>query len=507
MTRETLNVYDDPTLVAVVISVAVLIQIFLPFVLWCCALCRTSCKEVEEQEDDQRRTHGIGEELRRRFLSRRSQQSDYRRLQRVTAAGSQEELDQGVQEYQMENDAKERRRKRAYESLWRLISMDMYFSFYLWLTYFVGCGVSHCTMYGLVFEMLRIFAIVMLCLSPVIVFIESFFSHELDYLKNIMEDETAWEYIEGMHEVPPRINMVVECYHYETRTRVVHYRDAYGNQRSRTETYTKKVVTFVDRDEFFFDSWVDVSKREMPALSTVALTRVKIDSSILFGDQETADDYERQVAEMLERNRHRDVFTDYSSSKEIPGLKERISAYVDLRLKPFWIRPLFFWIATLLQMTWPYRWLFRAKTAKTHYTLKKKIFKSTTPPMEVSVIHSVAVLAGNVSTVVNSSGPDNTCPGYPMSAMNNPGPGNPAFQNGATPFPHVNPYLVQGDPAQSISTSYPPQNQEGGPLVSPYPTVTQPNGPPPSYAAQMNNQAPDSSAPYPPLNFNVYDRM
>ncbi|KAL9964272.1 hypothetical protein ACROYT_G027890 [Oculina patagonica] len=247
----SVNFDDNPIVVPVVITVAVLVQILLPFVLWCCALCRASCKEVEEQEDDQRRMEHAGEELGRR-------------LQRVATAGSQEELDQGVQEcqqavqdYQRESEAKELSRKRGFvrnASLWRLISMDLYVSFYLWLIYVVGCEVSHCTTYGSVFEMLRIFAIAMLCLSPVIVFIESCFSHELDYLKNIMADETAWGYIQRMQKVPPRINMFVECYHYETRTRVVYYTDANGNQQSRTETYTEKVVTFVDQDEFTFGS-------------------------------------------------------------------------------------------------------------------------------------------------------------------------------------------------------------------------------------------------------------
>ena len=69
---------------------------------------------------------------------------------------------------------------------------------------------------------------------------------------------------------------------------------------------------------------------------------------------------------MISRNRFRDLFTDFSARREIPGLTKRFSAYVDLRVKPWWIRPLFFWLATLLQMTWPYRWLFRAKTGKSH---------------------------------------------------------------------------------------------------------------------------------------------
>ena len=241
------NFDDNPFVAPVVIPVAVLVQIVLPFVLWCCALCRTSCKEGEEEEDDQRRREHVDKELERR-------------LQRVAEAGNQEELDQSIQEYQQavqdyqrESEAIELSRKRDFyrnACLCRLISMDMFFSCYLWLVYFVGCDVSQCLKYGSAFEMLRVFAIVMLCLSPVIVLVESAFSHELDYLKNIMEDETALSYIQRMREVPPRINMVVECYDYETRTRLVNYTDSNGNQQSRIETYTEKVVTYVDQDEF-----------------------------------------------------------------------------------------------------------------------------------------------------------------------------------------------------------------------------------------------------------------
>ena len=392
---KALSFDDNPKVIPAVISVAVLVQILLPFFLWCCAFCKKLCKEVEEEGDEERRMEQIDEEL-------------VRRLQRVAEAESQEELEQGtqeyrqaVQDYQRETEAKELSRKRGLyrnASLWRLISMDMYISFYLWLIYFIGCEVSHCTSYGSVFEILRIIAIVILCVSPVIVFIESYSSYELEYLKNIVEDETALEYIQRMKEVPPRILMTVNCYRYETFPVTVFYTDANGNQQSSIELRTIKLLTYVDHDEFSFGSWVDFSTREMPALNTMDLARIRIDPSIIFGDQETADDYERQVEEMLERNRRRvgDVCiqsVEYSSSKEIPGMKKRISAYVDLAVKPFWIRPLFFWIATLLQMTWPYRWLFRAKTSKTYYALKKKMYKSTTPPREVDVMDPIAVLA------------------------------------------------------------------------------------------------------------------
>ena len=310
----------------------------------------------------------------------------------------------------------------------------------------------------------------MLCLSSVYIFIESIFSHELDYLRNVMQDETAWGYIQNMHQIAPRISMIVECYHFEMSTRDVYYTDANGNRQSRTETYTEKVVTFKDHDEFSFGSWVDVSKREMPALSTVSLTRVRIDPQVLFGDQETADDYERQATAMIERNRHRDAFTDFSASREIPGLKKRISAYVDLRVKPWWIRPLFFWLATLLQMTWPYRWLFRAKTSKSYYALTKMIYKSTTAPREVNLIDQIAMLAGD-PTCNDSGVPENNQISYEMVEMLNPGLGNPAYQNDLAPYPPSNPAMGPSCPA-APEPSAPPAIYVTG---TPYPLLNAPN--------------------------------
>ena len=50
--------------------------------------------------------------------------------------------------------------------------------------------------------------------------------------------------------------------------------------------------------------------------------------------------------------------------------------------------------AILLWITWPYRWLFIAKTGKIHYTLKKKIYKSATSTNEIadSAIAELVVL-------------------------------------------------------------------------------------------------------------------
>ena len=461
-------------------------------------MCKKKGKEDREEQEDQRRIQEVGGELERR-------------LEQVARAGSQEELDRDVQdyqrtvqEYQRESEDKELSRKRGFHknaSLWRIISMHLFFSFYLWMVYLVGCEISQCTQYGRIFVYLKTFGIVMLCMSSVYTFIESIFSHELDYLRNIIQDETAWGYIQKMHQVAPRIGMVVECYHFETRSRVVYYTDANGNRQSRTETYTQRVVTFVDHDEFSFGSWVDVSTREMPELSTVSLTRVRIDPYVLFGDQETADDYERQATAMIERNRGRDTFTDFSASREIPGLKKRISAYVDLRVKPWWIRPLFFWLATLLQMTWPYRWLFRAKTSKSNYALKKKLYKSTTPPREVDIMDPIAMLTNGAAS--NDFSLPNQM-SYQMTEIVNPGIENPAFQRRCAPYPPGNPtlgptYSAAPQPSASSATYDTDTPHNPPPVYTPYPTggaayPTQPPGPvyPPYFVVPQTDEPPPS---------------
>lgn len=477
-----------------VFPLAIVLQVFLPVAFIIFAVCKRRSQEIRDYRARVEHHRQVGHELGR--------------LPRVTATGGQGGPNQGDQQSQQAGQEYLGLHRSKDVNVSRIISMDMYFSFYLWLVFLIGCDASHCTMYGEVFNMLRIMAIVMLCVSPAFVLLESFFCHELDYLKNIIEDESASEYIERMREVPPKIDIVVECFHFETDTRIVHYRDASGNRHSRTEPLylDRKIVTFVDHEEFSFGSWIDVSRREISALTDATLTRFEIDSSIQFGDQETANAYNWQVAEMVRRNLHRDVLIDHvqHSTKEIPGLKKRVSAFKDLTVKPFWMRPLFFWIATLLGMTWPYRWLFRAKTAKKLFVLKKMVYKSTTPSRDVD-LHA----AGETSSVVNSRGTDNTCTDYTMSVIKNIfGPANSLHnQNAAAlsglslPFPaelHPNVplssiFAMMNNPSPGSSAPYSPFSTYAGPVFPPYTAAYVPRVPPPSYEASQGSLDPEPS--------------
>ena len=196
-----------------------------------------------------------------------------------------------------------------------------------------------------------------------------------------------------------------------------------GNGRSERmrRRFAAVSTTFAEDAYFLYGSWTVVSEDTVAACEA-AIARVKIDPTILFGDRETFDNYKTTSAAMVKRNRHRDAFIDFLLRIEIPRMKDKFLGYVNLQERPFWMRPLFFWIATLLQLTWPYRWLFRAKTGKIHYTLKKKIYSSAIPPIEedlplMEFNAADLMVINNTSWAASSS--DHPAQAIPLMGMSN----------------------------------------------------------------------------------------
>ena len=49
-------------------------------------------------------------------------------------------------------------------------------------------------------------------------------------------------------------------------------------------------------------------------------------------------------------------------------------SYTDESANSWWIGQPQFWIASVLALTWPYRWIFKNNTTKTVFIVKKKIY-------------------------------------------------------------------------------------------------------------------------------------
>lgn len=356
-----------------VLLVAILIQFSLPFLLYCCFFCMKTCTTCIEAKQQRRRRRELESEIDKCFSE----------TETAARSKSDEELAKCVEHYyqaveRRDEALKIKRRKGFYRNvtLLRLISLVAYASFYVWVAAIIGCEISQCSKYGLSWSYLRVFGFVMLGITTIIVLIESAFSHELDYIFNILEDQSAWAFIQDMHTMVPEITITIECYHFETKAADRNLSEG----RSSSKTETKLVVTFEQDYPFTYGCCVDASEQELPPLEQGRLTRIKVDPHILLGDSQTRKDFAEQQERLVAINKYRDENISMSIKKEIPGLDKRFSAYGDLAAKSWWIRPRYFWLATVLFLSWPYRWLFRAMTPKIHYALTKKIYKRNSPP-------------------------------------------------------------------------------------------------------------------------------
>ena len=81
------NFDDNPVITPVVLTSAVILELLLPFITYCCSMCRKKSKEERKEQENQRRFQEVGGELERR-------------LEQVARAGSRVELDRDAQDYQ-----------------------------------------------------------------------------------------------------------------------------------------------------------------------------------------------------------------------------------------------------------------------------------------------------------------------------------------------------------------------------------------------------------------------
>lgn len=316
-----------------IITCAVLLQIFLPFFYWCFyRWCNACCMDVNEEQAEQRRKEAMGNNVTKK--------------------------------------------KEKGDSIFRLLSLHFQLSFFVWMIYLICYNVLGWGELGNVFTNLHVMAIVVMVISALFVLFESLLSHELAHIDNIMQEERVGTYLQQLRDTAPVITLAIECYHFEekrqykARSDIESYGDSYV-------TTTEKVVTHRDSHAFSFDHWEDISPVNMPWLSSATLTRLKIDAFIDFGDGETQRIFEEHKKAFVESNRHRDKKIDLFVKEEIPELEARVLAFIDPAHKTVWISSKVFWCATFLCLTWPYRWMFKAKTTKSYYELKKKIYVDT----------------------------------------------------------------------------------------------------------------------------------
>jgi hypothetical protein len=139
------------------------------------------------------------------------------------------------------------------------------------------------------------------------------------------------------------------------------------------------IVTHKEEEEFKYDRCRDVSAEDAENYRNLKATRLCLRKEVDFGDLYTKDLYNVKLQSMIDRNKEKDKNLNIKLITEIPGFKWRVTAFVDMHNKAWWMTEKWFWVATVLFFSWPYRLIFRRWSAKSKYTLHKMVYVNSSP--------------------------------------------------------------------------------------------------------------------------------
>jgi hypothetical protein len=194
------------------------------------------------------------------------------------------------------------------------------------------------------------------------------------YTRNIESSKTIRQVIMTAKLGAPQISFHIQCYHYEHRTRVVHYEED-GHQRQRVEHYKERVNTHFARAPYRFTAWSDTSPPEvsMDFVAKIPLTRLRQEKRIDYSPEARAS-FNWQRDHFIWHNR-RDIHYEFHIDEEIQGHRDFVLMYNDeLGSKPWFTDNCTFWGLSLAGLGWYQRYCFMVSTKKVVFPLSKYIY-------------------------------------------------------------------------------------------------------------------------------------
>ncbi|KAL0484506.1 3 TM domain-containing transmembrane protein [Acrasis kona] len=216
-------------------------------------------------------------------------------------------------------------------------------------------------------------------ITYIVYIIEIMCSSTVSYLRNLLLVEDIVTHINRIRDTAPSIGFHCECYHYETRTRLVSYTHTDSNGRThlrhRTETYQVKVVSHAESERFHYKKHNDKSGIVTNDLLKYNATRIDFTKQWSPGDAKTLRAYQDQLNNFRRRNERRDTHFNMGETFDIPGYSEKMLAIVDLNKKSYFLTVgwcLFF--SLVLLQSWTYRvWMDRV-SVKAKYHFNKNVY-------------------------------------------------------------------------------------------------------------------------------------
>ena len=197
----------------------------------------------------------------------------------------------------------------------------------------------------------------------------------------------------------------------ERRTRRV--RDSKGRYTTKTEYVT--VVTWRGSKTYNIPYWRDASQ-PTPHFTPTCYTKLTLPDLVHFENAESREHFRADQQAFINENRHRDRKIRFHTKTTIPGLTKRHMVCGRDYVPPWWMTLGYYWLATILHLTWPYRWKLNAMSDSARCQIVKVI--SCRPP----------------ETTAPCSPPYPAFPDTDHLAGNHPPPGAPPFHPSAPSF-------------------------------------------------------------------------
>ena len=342
------------TVGAVAIPILFLSFLTPPWIGICCNLCgKCRCGESHPfAKDDEKENKAIAAKYKTELEKLKNQTPLRQNAVMITELYQiqqqlKDEFDQLLPRRQQRN-----RKRTETPEFFRAYSFSVYIFFLLGVIY-LGAKFSQYPIDGI--DGIVIFNLIILV---IIILVESRRSCELQYIKNLSTMTLVTESIQSYRNAKPTINMNAQCYHVGLD----------GDDKGA------HIV-----EPFHFTHWFDSSQSTLTDIHNSRVSRIKIKLSVQFGDEATAQRFAEKFQQFQDENRNRDEKVKFFISNEVDGFKERLTMHDDC-LKPPWINSVWFWLATLFGLGWPYRIMFNLATSKTEYSIVKVIFCSAPPP-------------------------------------------------------------------------------------------------------------------------------
>eukprot|EP00730_Choanoeca_flexa_P002754 TRINITY_DN11163_c0_g1_i1.p3 TRINITY_DN11163_c0_g1~~TRINITY_DN11163_c0_g1_i1.p3 ORF type:complete len:356 (+),score=21.00 TRINITY_DN11163_c0_g1_i1:2672-3739(+) len=197
--------------------------------------------------------------------------------------------------------------------------------------------------------------------------IECSCSGTYSFLRNRQSDSDAGDAIHRVRNTPPSIRFTIQNYHYETRVRTRSVSD--GNGGTRTETYTERVrvnTHFASLD-YQVQLWRDGCHPYSPP--SYDITKTSMTKHFTFTP--TAQQRHDWTKQQFIRTHHTDTHYDFKIHEHVQGFKKRMLTFRETAVLPRSAQPRYFWLLSVLTLSWFVRAHLSAQTGRYHYPIIK----------------------------------------------------------------------------------------------------------------------------------------